>query len=133
MREKIVDCLATEFIVVVDGTKLVEQLGSTFKVPIEVLPMALAPVMRAVTALGGEPELRMAVKKAGPIVTDQGNLVIDAKFVHIADPAALEQTLNNIPGVLENGIFIGSVVSKVLVGEVKDGQPVVREAMKAAT
>jgi len=130
MREKIVDSLATEFIVVVDSSKLSDRLGSLFKVPIEVLPMALVPVMRAIKVLGGEPELRMAVKKAGPVVTDQGNLVVDVKFAQIPDPVAMEKELNNIPGVLENGIFVGSVVSKVLVGEVKNGQPLVREALK---
>jgi len=130
MREKIVDSLAKEFIVVVDGSKMSDRLGSLFKVPVEVLPMALVPVMRAIKALGGEPELRMAVKKAGPVVTDQGNLVVDVKFAAIPDPVAMEMELNNIPGVLENGIFVGSVVSKVLVGEVKDGQPLVREALK---
>lgn len=65
-------------------------------------------------------------KKAGPVVTDQGNLVIDVKFDRIDDPADLEKTLNNIPGVLENGLFVG-VTDVVLVGEMKDGQPSVRE------
>jgi ribose 5-phosphate isomerase A len=130
MREKIVDSLATEFIVVVDSSKLSDRLGTLFKVPVEVLPMALTPVTRAIKAMGGEPELRMGVKKAGPVVTDQGNLVLDVKFTNIPDPVALEKELNNIPGVLENGIFVGSTVSKVLVGEVKDGQPLVRELPK---
>jgi len=123
-REKVVDSLANAFIVVVDSTKLVDSLGSTFKVPVEVVPMALTPVMRAIANLGGQPELRMAVKKAGPVVTDQGNLVIDVKFDAIPDPVEMEKTLNNIPGVLENGIFV-NVASQVLVGEVKDGQPTV--------
>lgn len=125
-REKIVDALADQFIVVVDGNKLVDKLGSVFPVPVEVIPMAIAPVMRAIEKLGGKPELRMGVKKAGPVITDQGNMVIDVKFDAIDRPAELEQTLNNIPGVLENGLFIG-VTDLVLVGEVKDGQPVVRE------
>ena len=125
-REKIVDCLAEQFIVVVDSSKLVDKLGSIFAVPIEVLPLAYAPVMRAVEKLGGKPELRMGVKKAGPVITDQGNMVIDAKFDNIDDPAGLEKTLNNIPGVLENGLFIG-VTNLVLVGEVIDGKPNVRE------
>lgn len=125
-REKIVDCLAEQFIVVVDSSKLVDKLGSIFAVPVEVLPLAYAPVMRAIEKLGGKPELRMGVKKAGPVITDQGNMVIDAKFDNIDDPAGLEKTLNNIPGVLENGLFVG-VTNLVLVGEVKDGQPSVRE------
>jgi len=125
-REKIVDSLADLFIVVVDSSKLVDKLGSTFKLPVEVLPMAYAPVMRAIQKLGGKPELRMGVKKAGPVITDQGNMVIDVKFDTIDNPAELEKTLNNIPGVLENGLFVG-VTNLVLVGEVKDGQPSVRE------
>lgn len=125
-QEKIVDSLANQFIVVVDSGKLVERLGSTFLLPVEVIPMAVTPVMRAIAKLGGKPELRMGIKKAGPVVTDQGNLVIDVKFDHIDDPADLEKTLNNIPGVLENGLFVG-VTDVVLVGEIKDGQPLVRE------
>lgn len=125
-REKIVDCLAEQFIVVVDSSKLVDKLGSVFAIPIEVLPLAYAPVMRAIEKLGGTPELRMGVKKAGPVITDQGNMVIDAKFDSIDDPAGLEKTLNNIPGVLENGLFVG-VTNLVLVGEVIDGKPNVRE------
>lgn len=125
-QEKIVDSLAAEFVVVVDGGKLVDQLGSTFLLPVEVLPMAMTPVMKAIEKMGGNPQLRMGVRKAGPVVTDQGNLVIDVKFDSIPDPAQLERDLNNIPGVLENGLFVG-VTDVVLVGEVIDGKPVVRE------
>ncbi|MCU0519009.1 MAG: ribose-5-phosphate isomerase RpiA [Oscillatoria sp. Prado101] len=125
-REKIVDSLAEQFIVVVDSSKLVDKLGSTFLLPVEVLPMAMTPVMRAIEKLGGKPQLRMGVKKAGPVITDQGNFVIDVKFDSIDNPAELEKTLNNIPGVLENGLFVG-VATVVLVGEIKDGQPLVRE------
>jgi len=125
-REKIVDYLADQFIVVVDSSKLVDRLGSSFPVPVEVIPMAISPAMRAIEKLGGKPELRMGVKKAGPVITDQGNMVIDVKFDTIDDPAGLEKTLNNIPGVLENGLFVG-VTDLVLVGEVQNGQPVVRE------
>ncbi len=125
-REKVVDALADQFIVVVDANKLVDRLGSTFLLPVEVIPMAVTPVMRAIEKLGGKPELRMGVKKAGPVITDQGNMVIDVKFDLIDNPAELEKSLNNIPGVLENGLFVG-VADKVLIGEVKDGQPLVRE------
>lgn len=125
-REKIVDYLANQFIVVVDSSKIVERLGSSFPVPVEVIPMAIAPVMRAIEKLGGKPELRMGVRKAGPVITDQGNMVVDVKFDTINDPFDLEKTLNNIPGVLENGLFVG-VTDLVLVGEVQNGQPTVRE------
>lgn len=125
-REKVVDSLADQFVVVVDSGKLVDKLGSSFLLPVEVLPMAMNPVMRKIEQLGGKPELRMGVKKAGPVITDQGNMVIDVKFESIPDPAELEKTLNNIPGVLENGLFVG-IADVVLVGEVKDGQPSVRQ------
>jgi ribose 5-phosphate isomerase A len=125
-QEKIVDSLADVFVVVVDGGKIVDQLGSTFLLPVEVLPMAMTPVMKKLEALGGKPQLRMGVKKAGPVVTDQGNLVIDVKFDSIPDPAGLEKTINNIPGVLENGLFVG-VADIILVGEIVDGKPMVRE------
>jgi ribose 5-phosphate isomerase A len=125
-REKIVDSLADVFVVVVDGNKLVDKLGSTFLLPVEVIPMAVTPVTRKLESLGGKPQLRMGIKKAGPVVTDQGNLVIDVKFDSIDDPATLEKTINNIPGVLENGLFVG-VADIILVGEIVDGKPVVRE------
>ena len=125
-REKVVDSLAELFIVVVDSSKIVDALGSTFPVPVEVLPMAIAPVTRALEKLGGQPELRMGVKKDGPVITDQGNMVLDVKFEAIPNPSELERTINNIPGVLENGIFI-DMADIVLIGEIIDGQPVVRE------
>lgn len=125
-REKVVDSLAELFIVVVDQSKIVNALGSTFPVPVEVLPMAIAPVTRALEKLGGKPELRMGVKKDGPVITDQGNMVLDVTFASIPNPSELEKILNNIPGVLENGIFVG-VTDIVLIGEIQDGQPIVRE------
>jgi ribose 5-phosphate isomerase A len=88
--------------------------------------MAITPVTNAIKQLGGKPELRMGVKKAGPVITDQGNFVLDVRFDSIEDPVNLEKVLNNIPGVLENGIFV-NCADVVLVGEVIDGQPVVRQ------
>lgn len=124
-REKVVDGLAERFIVVVDSSKLVDKLGSTFALPVEVLPMAVAPVTRALEALGGTPELRMGVSKDGPVITDQGNMVLDVKITGIDNPAELEKTINNIPGVLENGLFVG-LADEVLIGEVIDGKASVR-------
>lgn len=124
-REKVVDSLAELFIVVVDSTKLVDSLGA-FPLPVEVLPMAIAPVTRAIDKLGGTCELRMGVKKDGPVITDQGNMVLDVKFPSIPNPTEMEKTLNNIPGVLENGLFVG-LADIILVGEIKDGQPIVRQ------
>ncbi|XHU95439.1 MAG: ribose-5-phosphate isomerase RpiA [cyanobacterium endosymbiont of Rhopalodia gibba] len=125
-QEKIVDSLARFFIVVIDSNKLVDKLGSTCLLPVEVIPKALTPVMRQLEQLGGKPELRMGVKKAGPVITDQGNLVIDVKFEEINKPEILEVTINNIPGVLENGLFVG-MTDLVLVGEIINGRPIVRE------
>ncbi len=125
-REKVVDALAQEFIVVVDQSKLVDVLGSTFALPVEVLPMAITPVMNALKALGGEPELRMGVKKDGPVISDQGNMIVDVTMKAISDPAALEAKINNIPGVLENGLFVG-VADVILIGEIKNEIPSVRE------
>ena len=124
-REKVVDGLAARFVVVVDSSKLVDKLGSTFALPVEVLPMAVAPVTRALEALGGTPELRMGVNKDGPVITDQGNMVLDVTMAGIDDPAELEKTINNIPGVLENGLFVG-LADEVLIGEVLDGKASVR-------
>ena len=125
-REKVVDSLANQFIVVVDSGKLVDKLGSTFRLPVEVIPMAITPVMKKLEQFGGKPELRMGVKKAGPVVTDQGNLVVDIKFEEIANPEELEKEINNIPGVLENGLFV-NVADVVLVGEIKGDQVNIRE------
>lgn len=106
-QEKIVDACAKQFIVVVDEKKRSSRLGEQWAVPIEIIPAALAPVMKRLASMGATPMLRMAVKKMGPVITDNGNFIIDARFGIIEDPAALEATLNNIPGVVENGIFAG--------------------------
>ena len=85
---------------------------------------------RKLAAMGGDAQLRMAVRKAGPVVTDQGNLVLDVKFAGgISDPAALEAAINNLPGVLENGLFV-NITDQVLVGEIVDGEPRVRDLVK---
>lgn len=117
LREKIVDGMAERFIVIVDDSKLVERLGTKSPVPLEVLPMAVQPVMRAVEAMGGEPVPRMAVRKDGPVITDQGNMVVDARFGGIDDPGEMERALNNVPGILENGLFVG-LATEILVGRI---------------
>lgn len=124
-QEKVIDSLADVFIVVVDRSKLVEKLGVA-PVPVEVLPFAVTPAMREIRKLGGQPTIRMAVNKDGPIITDHGNMVLDVKFDHIDDPGELNRTLNTVPGVVDSGLFAGTA-DVVLIGEVLDGQPVVRE------
>jgi len=105
LMEKVVAYASKRFVVVVDRGKLSERLCTIFPVPIEVVPAALGPVRRALQALGAEVALRMAVRKAGPVVTDLGNLLLDARFREMADPPALEASLDAIPGVLGNGLF----------------------------
>ena len=103
--EKIVHTMAAQFIVVADDSKLVDKLGSKFYVPVEVVPYSIVLVEKKLKDMGAiEVVLRAAVKKDGPVVTDNGNFVFDAKF-DINDPEELEVKINSIPGVLENGIF----------------------------
>jgi len=111
----------------VDATKLVETLNLGFLLPVEVLPGAWRQVQGQLGEMGGDAQLRMAVRKAGPVVTDQGNLVLDVKFAGgITDPMSLEKEINNLPGVLENGLFV-NITDQVLVGEIVDGVPDVRD------
>ena len=118
---------AQRFVVVVDSSKLVDTLNLGFLLPVEVLPGAWRQVKGQLGELGGDAQLRMAVRKAGPVVTDQGNLVLDVKFAGgISDPESLEKTINNLPGVLENGLFV-NLADQVLVGEVVDGVAGVRD------
>jgi ribose 5-phosphate isomerase A len=127
VQEKLVARRADRFVVVVDATKLVDTLNLGFLLPVEVLPGAWRQVQAELVAIGGEAQLRMAVRKAGPVVTDQGNLVLDVRFASgITDPVALEQQINNLPGVLENGLFV-NLTDQVLVGEIDADQPRVRD------
>ena len=120
VQEKLVAALAKKFIVVVDSTKLVKKLNLDFKLPVEVLPSAWKQVQKKLHDLGGKGNLRMAQKKAGPIVTDQGNLILDLSFRNgIDQPELLESQINNIPGVLENGLFV-NLTDQVLVGKVEN-------------
>ena len=118
VQEKLVASAARRFIVVIDSSKRVERLNLHFPLPVEVLPQAWKQVAQRLTAMGARHVLRMAQRKAGPVVTDQGNLILDVHFANgIRQPAELEPTLNNVPGVVENGLFVG-LADQVLVGEV---------------
>ena len=131
VQEKLVARRAERFVVVVDSTKLVDRLNLGFLLPVEVLAGAWRQVQAELQQLGGAAELRMAQRKAGPVVTDQGNLVLDVSFAGgIDDPAELESSINNIPGVLENGLFVG-LADQVLVGEINDGVAGVRDLVKS--
>lgn len=113
--EKLVAAAARDFVVVVDARKRAARLLTSWRrgVPLEVLPDARVTVSLAIEKMGGVPRLRMAVAKAGPVVTDNGNLVIDADWgggAGLDDPAALHVRLKLLPGVVETGIFAGMAV-----------------------
>jgi ribose 5-phosphate isomerase A len=105
LMEKIVAYNSRSLLILVDDTKLSAHLGERFAVPVEVVADAVAPVRKAIAAMGGEAILRMAMRKAGPVVTDLGNLLLDVTFQSSFDPRELETELKLIPGVLENGLF----------------------------
>jgi ribose 5-phosphate isomerase A len=131
VQEKLVACRADRFVVVVDASKLVDTLNLGFLLPVEVLPGAWRQVKAQLGEMGGDAQLRMAVRKAGPVVTDQGNLVLDVSFAGgILDPVTLEKAINNLPGVLENGLFV-NLTDQVLVGDISDGVVSVRELTPA--
>jgi len=112
---KVIDTMAKKSVILVDQSKVVFELGQIFPVPVEVLPPAISPVLRQLVALGGVPEIRSALRKDGPVITDFGNMVVDVRFPEgIKDPAALEKKIKLIPGVVENGLATG-VASSVLV------------------
>eukprot|EP01111_Echinosteliopsis_oligospora_P011963 TRINITY_DN4056_c0_g1_i2.p1 TRINITY_DN4056_c0_g1~~TRINITY_DN4056_c0_g1_i2.p1 ORF type:complete len:272 (+),score=66.13 TRINITY_DN4056_c0_g1_i2:105-818(+) len=112
LQEKIVAFYAKKFVVIADYRKDSKQLGDQWKkgVPIEVLPIARVPVMKKIEEMGGKPTLRMAVMKAGPVITDNGNLIVDADFGIIKDPKSINDKLMELPGVVETGLFINMAV-----------------------
>ncbi|WP_247010264.1 ribose-5-phosphate isomerase RpiA [Halorientalis litorea] len=116
-REKLVDSAADRLLVVADESKLAESLS--VPVPVEVVPDARRPVADAVRELGGDPTLRAAERKDGPVVTDNGNLVLDCDFGTIGDPAELAASLSALPGVLEHGVFVG-LADEIHVGTDED-------------
>lgn len=120
-REKYIDYFSDRLIIVVDESKLVQRLGQRFAVPVEVLPQTYQSVKKRLLQMNGEPQLRMAIRKAGPVITDQGNFILDVKFRDIDNPKQMENNLNNIPGVIENGIFTKRV-EEVLIGSYSDGK-----------
>jgi ribose 5-phosphate isomerase A len=107
LSEKIIAYASASYAIVVDESKIVENLGLQFPVPVEVVPEARIPVSLSLEKLGAEVKLRQALGKAGPVITDHGNLLLDIRFREAVDPAALEAELNRIPGVVENGFFTG--------------------------
>jgi ribose 5-phosphate isomerase A len=112
-REKLVDSAADRFLVVADPSKETPVLDRS--VPVEVLPAGRSVVAEAVRAAGGEPTLRRAERKDGPVVTDNGNLVLDCAFGEITAPASLATTLSTTAGVVDHGLFV-DLADEVHVG-----------------
>jgi ribose 5-phosphate isomerase A len=108
-REKIVAAVARKFICIADASKVVETMGR-FPLPVEVIPMALAYVARELTKLGGNPILREG------FVTDNGNVIVDVKGLVIVDPKAMEQKINQLAGVVTNGLFAIRPADLLLLG-----------------
>jgi ribose 5-phosphate isomerase A len=107
MREKVVASAAKQFVVVADETKFVEKLGTKQPIPVEVLPFALSTVVARVEDLGGKAVLREGERKVGPVVTDNGNFILDVTFGAVDDLTKLDVAVKSIPGVLETGLFVG--------------------------
>lgn len=108
-REKIIAAVAKDFVCMIDDSKQVDVLG-TFPLPVEVIPMARSYVAREIVKLGGDPVYRQGV------VTDNGNVILDVHNMEILAPVELEKSLNQITGVVTNGLFAMRGADKVLVG-----------------
>ena len=109
-REKIIAAASNEFICIVDKTKLVNKLGA-FPLPVEVIPESRSMVARKITAMGGKPVYR------NNFLTDQKNHILDIHDIDISDPVRLEEILNNIPGVVDNGVFAKNKPKLVLISD----------------
>ncbi|KAF1319637.1 Ribose 5-phosphate isomerase a, partial [Globisporangium splendens] len=118
LQEKIVAHAAKKFVVIADYRKESSQLGEQWVqgVPIEVIPMAYVPLMNKLKEFGGVPVLRMAKNKAGPVVTDNGNFVLDVNFGLIDNAQALNDRIKLLPGVVEVGLFCG-MAEKAFFGQ----------------
>ena len=114
-REKIVASVSKQFVCIADGSKLVDTLGA-FALPVEVLPMARAAVMRRLAALGGLPRVRTVVASDDIFITDNGGEIIDVAGLSITDPVALEAQINQIVGVIAVGLFAARGADVCLLG-----------------
>jgi len=103
--EKLAAYASAEYAIIVDESKLTERLGGGFPVPVEVIPEARVQVTKTLEKMGATVMIREAVRKAGPVITEHGNLLLDIRFSSPIDPSSMETEINNIPGVVENGFF----------------------------
>lgn len=113
VREKLIDAAADEFVVVLDTRKLASVLDEA--VPVAVVPTAKPIVAAEIRELGGDPTLRAAEHKSGPVVTDDGHLILDCDFGDLNAPADLAQKLAVLPGVVDHGLFVG-LADRLVVG-----------------
>ena len=109
VQEKIIASASKKLVIIADYTKKSEILGENWHrgVPIEIIPLALVPIMMKLEKLEGKPVLRMAKAKAGPVVSDNGNFIIDVDFGLIENPLDLNLKILQIPGVVDSGLFLG--------------------------
>jgi ribose 5-phosphate isomerase A len=115
LREKIVAAASARFVVVVDDQKLVDRLGQETPVPVEIVQFGWQAAAAALERLGAEPELRRG--EGGPFVTDGGNFILDCRFGPIDDPQRIEQQINLVVGVVENGLFVSRSSAVVVASE----------------
>jgi ribose 5-phosphate isomerase A len=125
-QEKVVAYASERLVIIVDESKLVERLGTKFSIPVEILPFSLGVVRRKISGMGIDPVIRQAASKMGPVVTDNGNFILDLKFPEpISNPRKVAVDLKMIPGVVETGLFVG-MADEVHVGT-KDGSYVIKK------
>jgi ribose 5-phosphate isomerase A len=130
-RERCVAHAAEHLVIVVDEHKLAPVLSVA--VPIEVLPFAVSITIAALVNLGGDPLVREGIKKDGPVITDNGNWIIDCSFGEIPDPASLEVTINNMPGVISCGIFAEFTDKTTVIVGKKDGVMIFQDEIYSRT
>lgn len=114
LREKIVAQMADRFVVIADDSKRVPQLGQ-FPLPVEIVPFGIAATRARLAALGAKPQLRVA--GAAPVVTDNGNWLLDLPFGQIDDPERLSTALHDVPAVVEHGLFLTETNEALIAGE----------------
>jgi ribose 5-phosphate isomerase A len=124
VMEKLIATCAARFLVVVDESKLVRILGERSPIPIEVITPALPHTLRCLAALGGKPLVRCGSAKLGPVMSDLGHPIIDVTFGPITDAVRLSQQLNNIPGVVDHGLFLG-MADEVIVARPPADHPTI--------
>jgi ribose 5-phosphate isomerase A len=107
LREKIVAACCKKYILIADDTKLTNVLGTQQEIYLEVHPFAITPVLKKILSMGAKASVRQAANKLGPVVTDNGNNIIDALFGPIENPRRLNRKLHSVQGLIETGLFIG--------------------------